>query len=113
MKVDRFEPGSGGYWRFVHSDQAGNEFGFHGVTHEVASPERIIKTFEFEGLPDPGHVSLETAPFEALPGDRTRVTTHAVYQSVADRDGMIQGDMERGVNDSYDRLDEVLARLKE
>jgi hypothetical protein len=30
---------------------------------------------------------------------------------VADRDGMIQSGMEKGVNDSNDRLDELLAKM--
>ena len=80
--------------------------------HEVTRPERIISTFEFEGLPEPGHVNLETAIFEELPGNKTRVTTKAVFQSVADRDGMLQSDMEKGVNDSHDRLDELLAKMQ-
>lgn len=109
MRIDVMEPGDGGYWRFVHIDQKGNEYGFHGVTHEVAAPERVIRTFEFEGLPERGHAAMETAIFEALPGDRTRVTVQSVFRSVADRDGMVQSGMERGVVDSHQKLDEVLA----
>jgi uncharacterized protein YndB with AHSA1/START domain len=108
MRLETFEPRNGGSWRYIHADQDGNEYGFHGVIHEVAAPERIIQTFEFEGLPEKGHVTLETARFEALPGDRTRVTMQSVFQSVADRDGMIQSGMERGVNDSHERLDDLL-----
>ena len=112
MKLETFEPSSGGRWRYIHKDKDGNEFGFHGVNHEVLAPERIIGTFEFEGLPEGGHVALETTRFEALPGNRTRITTQSVFQSVADRDGMIQSGMERGVVDSHERLDEVLEKLK-
>ena len=110
-KIDKFESKEGGYWRFVHSDPSGNEFGFHGVTHELSAPERIIRTFEFEGLPERGHVVLETAEFEALPDGRTKLTTQSVFRSVADRDGMVQSGMERGVTDSHERLDEILAEL--
>ena len=35
-----------------------------------------------------------------------------VYQLVADRDGMIQSEMERGVNDGYERLDELLEKMQ-
>lgn len=111
LKIDKYEMREGGYWRFVHADPAGNEFGFHGVTHELAAPERIIRTFEFEGLPERGHVVLETAEFEALADGRTRLTTQSVFRSVADRDGMVQSGMERGVMDSHDRLDEIFAEL--
>ena len=110
--LETFEPVSGGRWRFIQKDQDGNEFGFHGVNHDVTAPERIISTFEFEGLPESGHVILETTKFEALPGGRTRVTTQSVYQSVADRDGMVAAGMESGVVAGHEQLDEILAELQ-
>jgi len=109
--LETFEPGNGGSWRYIQKDPNGNEFAFHGVNHEVLSPERIIGTFEFEGLPEKGHVILQTARFEELPGNRTKLTSQSVFQSVADRDGMLQSGMEEGVNDSYDRLDELLEKM--
>jgi uncharacterized protein YndB with AHSA1/START domain len=110
--LETFEPVSGGKWRFIQKDKDGNEFGFHGVNHDVTPPERIIGTFEFEGLPESGHVILETTKFEALSGGRTRVTTQSVYQSVQDRDGMIAAGMEIGINEGHEQLDEILANLK-
>jgi uncharacterized protein YndB with AHSA1/START domain len=110
MVLETFEPYSGGRWRYIHKDEQGNEFGFHGVFHEV-SAERMIQTFEFEGLPQSGHVILDTMKLETLPGNRTRISIQSVYQSVEDRDGMIQSGMERGVNEGYERLDEVLAKM--
>jgi uncharacterized protein YndB with AHSA1/START domain len=109
MTLERFDPRTGGSYRYIHKDQAGNEYAFRGVNHEVLAPERIISTFEFEGLPEKGHVALGTLKFEALPGNRTRLTSHSVFQSLADRDGMVQAGMERGVNEGYERLDELLA----
>lgn len=113
MVLDTFEPRSGGRWRYVHRDQSGNEFGFHGVYHEVRVPERIIDTFEFEGLAETGHVALETLTLEALPGGRTRLTAQSVFQSVADRDGALQSGMEEGLNDSYERLTALLEKIRE
>ena len=110
MTLEKLEARSGGSWRYTHEDKDGNVFGFHGVVHEVHAPERIIDTFEFEGLPEKGHVSLQTAKFEELPGG-TRVTEHVVFQSVADRDGMVQSGMESGVTESHDRLDELLRKM--
>jgi uncharacterized protein YndB with AHSA1/START domain len=109
--LETFEPVSGGRWRFVQKDKDGNEYGFHGVFHEV-SPERVIQTFEFEGLPESGHVVLDTMKLEALPDGRTRLTSQSVFQSVADRDGMIEAGMEYGLNDGYERLDEILEKLQ-
>jgi len=112
MALDKFEPKTGGAWRYKHKDQNGNEYAFHGSYHEVLAPERIIDTFEFEGLPEKGHVSLETAKFEELPDGRTKLTIQAVFQSIADRDGMLQSGMDEGVKDSYDRLGELLEKMK-
>lgn len=107
-----FEPISGGKYKFVQKDKDGNQFSFHGVTHEVLPNERIIGTFEFDGLPEAGHVVMETTRFESLPGNRTRVSSQSVFQSVSDRDGMVESGMEHGVVEGYERLDEILETLK-
>lgn len=112
MIVDHYDVRDGGTWRFVHRDTDGNEYGFHGVYHGTPSPEDgIVRTFEFDGAP--GHVSLETLSFEELgdQGGRTLVRANTVFQSVEDRDGMVQSGMEEGVNEGMERLDELLARL--
>lgn len=110
IKIEHMNCKSGGSYRYAHADSNGMEFWFNGVVHEVHAPDRIIQTFEFEGLPERGHVALDTATFEELPGGRTRVTGQSVFKSVADRDGMINAGMERGVVDSHERLDELLAK---
>lgn len=111
-EVDRMDVRSGGEYRFINRDAEGNSYGFHGVYHEILAPERIIDTFEFEGLPEAGHVALETMRLEALPGDRTRITVQAVYQTVIDRDMTLESGMEEGLDDTYDRLQELLDTLK-
>jgi uncharacterized protein YndB with AHSA1/START domain len=110
-RVDTMDVRPGGQWRFINRDAQGKEYAFHGVYHEILAPERIIDTFEFEGLPQTGHVSLETLTLEELPGGRTRLTSQSVFRSVADRDGMLQSGMEEGVNESYDRLAELLKKM--
>ena len=112
MTLDTFEPESGGSWRYIHTDQNGGMYAFHGVYHEVLAPELIVDTFEFEGLPEKGHVCLETIKFEVLPGGRTRVTAQSVFQSVADRDGMLQDGAVEGVTDTYERLAELLKKIE-
>lgn len=107
MVIERYEPRDGGVWRYVHRDTDGNEYGFHGVFHGTPSLEGIVQTFEFEGAP--GHVSLEKVTFEDQ-GGKTLLRQNAVYQSVADRDAMVESGMEEGLNDSLDRLDELIDR---
>ena len=111
MKIEKFDNRSGGSYRFLHLDDKGNQYGFNGVIHEVAAPERVIRTFEFEGLPERGHVSLETALFEELPNDRTLLKIHSVFKSVDDRDGMINSGMEGGMNEGFVKLEKLLTKL--
>jgi uncharacterized protein YndB with AHSA1/START domain len=109
MTVDRIDVRHGGTWRYVHRDPGGGQHGFRGVFHGTPSPaDGIVQTFEYEGVP--GHVSLEALTFEAR-GDTTLVRVRSVFQSVEDRDAMIRSGMEQGLNEGYDRLDELFARL--
>jgi len=107
-KIIKFEPRSGGSYRFIQKDPEGREFAFHGVYHEVLSPERIISTMEFEGLPEKGHVELDTTLFEVIPENKTRLTIQSIYQTLEDRDGMINSGMQKGVEEGFDRLEEIL-----
>ncbi len=82
--------------------------GSRGEVREVAPPERIVQTFEFEGMP--GHISVETMNLEDL-GGRTRITVTSRFASVEDRNGMLQSGMEQGAGESYDRLEAYLKTL--
>jgi uncharacterized protein YndB with AHSA1/START domain len=106
--VDKMEVKAGGVWRYVQREQDGNEYGFHGVYHQIMSPERIVHTFEFEGMP--GHVLLETITFEEHDG-KTTITDTSVFQTVEARDGMLQSGMEAGATESWDRFEELLKTL--
>jgi uncharacterized protein YndB with AHSA1/START domain len=110
MILETFEPVSGGKYRYIHKDKDGNEYAFHGVFHTMTE-ELMIQTFEFEGMPEAGHVTLDTMRLEALPNNRTRLTIQSVFQSVADRDGMVESGMETGINDGYEKLDKILEKL--
>jgi uncharacterized protein YndB with AHSA1/START domain len=106
--VDVMDVRTGGSWRFVMRNPDGSESGFRGAYREVTPPERIVQTFEWE--PMAGHVSVETATFEDL-GDRTKVTTTSIFHTTEERDGMLASGMEGGLNETYARFDELLARL--
>lgn len=107
--VDVMDVRPGGSWRFVIHDADGSQTAFRGTYREVSPPERIVQTFEWEGMP--GHVSVETLTMEDLGGDRTRFVTTSLFHTTEERDGMLGSGMERGLNETYDRLDEVLVRL--
>jgi uncharacterized protein YndB with AHSA1/START domain len=106
-RVDRMEVEAGGAWRFVIRNSDGSETGFRGTYREVTPPERIVQTFEWEGMP--GHVSVDTATFEDL-GDQTKVVSHSIFHTAEERDGMLGSGMEGGMNETFERLDELLAR---
>ena len=101
-----FRPG--GAWRIVERDANGAEWGFRGEVREIKAPERVVQTFEFEGMP--GHISVETMVLEDIEG-KTRMTVTSAFDSQADRDGMLQSGMEKGAGESYDRLEAYLATL--
>ena len=109
MILKEFVPVSGGKYRYVHKDKEGNEYGFHGTFHAMTI-DSMIQTFEFDGYP--GHVSMDCMTLEELPNGRTRATIHSIFQSVADRDGIVQSGMEKGISEGYERLDEILAGMK-
>lgn len=113
MEIEKFDNRSGGSYRFIHTDGAsGMKFAFNGAIHEVSAPERIIRTFEFEGLPEKGHVSLEILTMEVLPGDRTRLKIQSVFRSVEDRDGLVASGMEGGMNAGFKKLDAIFSKRK-
>lgn len=106
MTIDAFEARDGGRWAYSHKD-GDNTYRFRGVFHGEPSVDGITQTWEFLGFP--GVVSLETMTFEDLGDGRTRMHNLAVYPSVEARDGMLAAGMEKGVNEGYESLDEILA----
>src|SRR5204862_294216 len=57
VKIDKFDSRPGGSWRVVHVAADGGRHAFRGVNHDVATPERICRTFEYEGVP--GHAARD------------------------------------------------------
>ncbi|MET0933159.1 MAG: SRPBCC family protein [Mycetocola sp.] len=108
MEIDRWDLRPGGGYRYVHRD-GDDEYWFNGVVHSASIESGIVQTFEFEGFP--GVVSLESQKLEDLGNGRTRVIGHSVYPTMEARDGMAASGMEQGVNDGYERLDELLAKV--
>jgi uncharacterized protein YndB with AHSA1/START domain len=104
--VERMEVERGGHWRFVQHSEHGTH-GFEGRYSEVVPPERVVQTFEWDGMP--GHVVLETMTLEDLGDGRTKLVTVSLFMTAADRDGMMSSGMEEGMAQSYAALDRVLA----
>ncbi len=105
--VDKLEAKPGGAWRYIVRGSNGEEDAFRGVFREVTPPERLVFTFEWEGLP--GHVLVETVTLEERDG-KTTVTDTSLFHTPEERDGMLQSGMEGGASESWDKLAELLAR---
>jgi uncharacterized protein YndB with AHSA1/START domain len=108
MDVEEFDVRPGGRYRYIHH---GGHLGdqraaFHGVFHTVEPDRLIIQTFEYEGVPN--EVKLDILRIEEA-GGKTRVTTHSVFPSVEAREGALASGMTAGIQDSMERLTELLA----
>ena len=99
----------GGAWRFVNRTPNGDLAAFYGVYREVAPPERVVFTEIFEPFPDAE--SVVTAVLTEENG-KTRLTATVRYPSNEVRDMVLQSGMATGAGISYDRLEDVVARLK-
>jgi uncharacterized protein YndB with AHSA1/START domain len=108
-RIDTLDLRPGGAWRWVQTMPDGTEFGFRGEYREVVPPEKVVSTFEFEGMP--GHIAEDAAVFTDV-GGKTRVTVTSTFASKEDRDGMIASGMEDGAVETWDRLAELLAMLQ-
>jgi len=106
MTVEKYDVRPGGSYRYIHRDDSG-EYAFRGVFHTVEQDKVIIQTFEWEGAP--GEVCLEKMTLE--PTEKgVRLHQQSVFPSVESRDQSIEYGMANGINDSMDRLAELLAK---
>lgn len=100
---------TGGGWRFVAHYPNGYQAAYSGTYREVTPPERIVQTFSVEGM---GTTHIETITFEDL-GERTRLIHTSLFDTTEQRDNILASGAERGANETYGRLDALLARLGE
>lgn len=110
MRIDEFDFRDGGRYRYAHIEANGTEYGFHGVFHGDQTPDGMLQTFEFDGAP--GHVSLDRMELVDLGDGRTLARSHSVFQSVEARDAMVESGMGDGMESGFQKLDELLARLR-
>jgi len=106
LTVERLEVERGGHWRFVeHSDHGVH--GFEGRYGDVAAPERVTMTFEWDGMP--AHPARQSMRLEDLGDGRTKLVVDSIFFTAEERDGMVSSGMEEGMNQSYQALDRLLA----
>ncbi len=110
MLVCEIDFREGGRWRYVIHDAAlGMDHAFSGEYKEIDAPARIVSSERYEAIPDSDYLATVTLN-EA--GGKTTLTSHLRYQSKAHRDGHVMSGMEAGMQETHERLDELLATLR-
>lgn len=109
-KVLKLESKQHGSYRFETTDPMGNKHGFNGVIHQFTPDQKIVRTFEMENTPF--GVWLEYLEFQSVTDDTSQLTIHVVYESVAQRDQLLQMPFAQGINMAHNRLQDVVSKIK-
>ncbi|MDQ4053599.1 MAG: SRPBCC family protein [Actinomycetota bacterium] len=108
MDIEEWDCRTGGSYRYAATQDGEEVARFYGSFHEARPGERLVQTFTYEAVPD--GVSLETMTFEPLEGGRCRIVAVSVVDSMQAQAAMMASGMEVGINEGYEKLDELLAR---
>ena len=110
-KVVILENKKHGSYQYETTDGKGNVvFQANGVIHEFNPNRKITRTFEMQNTPF--GVQLEVYEFERLTDETSRLNVHVIYESVAQRDQVLQLPFAQGINMAHNRLQEVVSKLK-
>ncbi len=110
-KVLKLESKKHGSYQFETTDAKGNKvFSANGVIHEFTPNRKIIRTFEMENTPF--GVQLEIYEFEKLTDDTSKLNMHVIYESVAQRNQVLQLPFAQGLNWAHNRLEQIVSKLK-
>jgi uncharacterized protein YndB with AHSA1/START domain len=109
-KVLKLESKKHGSYQFETTDPKGNKYGFNGVIHEFIPNRKITRTFEMDNTPF--GVQLEFLGFEKLTDDTSKLNMHVIYESVAQRDQVLQLPFAQGINMAHNRIQQILNTLK-
>lgn len=112
MRIEKWDFRVGGEWHYFHIDEGGNEYEFFGEFREIEQPSKVVQTFNFVMEPQPP-ASTDSVEFVELDDGRTRLIANTTFESKEQRDGMVQSGMEKGMTESFERLEEILDRKKD
>jgi len=107
--IERMDVRPGGVWKHIMHGPDGVDYPNSSVFKEVIEPERIVYSHGGGKQGGPGAHFVATWTFEALAGDKTRVTIHMVFPSAVERDLVVKeyGAIEGG-RQTLERLGEYL-----
>ena len=109
-KVLKLESKKHGSYQFETTDPKGNKHGFNGAIHEFVPNRKITRTFEMENTPF--GVQLEVYEFEKLTDDTSKLNMHVIYESVAQRNQVLQLPFAKGINMAHNRIQEIVSKSK-
>jgi len=109
-KVLKLENKNHGSYQFETTDAKGTKYGFSGAIHEFSPNRKIIRTFEMDHTPF--GVQLEFYTFEKLTDETSKLNMHVIYESVAQRDQVLQLPFAKGINMAHNRIQDIAGKLK-
>ena len=109
-KVIKLENHKQGAWRFETTDPMANVHIFSGVIHDFLPNKKITRTFQMENTPF--EAQLEFLDFESVQEQKSKLTMHIVYRTVALRDQMLALPFAQGITMAHNRLQEIVNQLK-
>ena len=95
----------GGDWRYVCRREDASELAWHGTYRELERSVRIVSTEVFDGFPDAESLNTMTLTES---NDLTTLRTVVLHSSRDHRDGHIESGMESGMQETFNRLDDLL-----
>lgn len=101
-----FQPG--GALRYVWRHPEQGDMGLRGRVREVKAPERIVHTELYDVDWTGGETTVTTEWREEGAGTRVRITVR--FKTEEARDGALQAPITEGTEQSYRRLDAILAQ---
>lgn len=108
MTVCEIDLRVGGTWRYAMRPDDGEEFAFYGEFLELVPKERVVQTETFEPFPDDASTNTMTLTER---GGVTLMRTLVPHQTAQARDMHVNSGMEAGMQDAFDRLEQVAISL--
>lgn len=97
----------GGAYRYAFGRDPGNPEVFSGRFIEVEPPVRLVLTQVYERAREAGE-AIVTVTFEESQG-RTHLTVHQLFPSKEALDRAVASGMERGMRETFDQLEALVA----
>jgi uncharacterized protein YndB with AHSA1/START domain len=100
----------GGRYRFAFGRDPKQPMVFSGEYSEVMPPARLVFTQIFEPMRHIG-AAVVTVTLEER-GAKTHLTVHQLYPSKEALDGAVASGMEKGMRETYEQLETLVAELR-